>query len=91
VHPDETKDEFSDDSFLIKQAQKVPALKNNQKFQDALKKGTYDKWALTMSNQFTADGINSTPTVKLNGTAVDSVQAMTPAQFKSAIEAKLVH
>jgi protein-disulfide isomerase len=89
VHPVETTDSFASNAFLINEAQKIPALKNNKKFQDAVNNGTYDKWALTMSNQFNADGITGTPTVKLNGTAINNVQAMTAAQFTAAVNTQL--
>lgn len=89
VHPDEKVDAFSSDANLIKYAQKVPALKDNKKFEDAVKKGTYDKWALTMSAQFNKDKISGTPTVRLDGTAIDDVAEMTAAQFTSAVEKKL--
>jgi protein-disulfide isomerase len=86
VHPDETKDTFASDSFLLKQAQKIPALKNNKKFETAVKKGTYDKWALDMGKQFTADGIQGTPTIKVDGQDISSVQDMTAAQFQTALD-----
>ncbi|MEE4541566.1 thioredoxin domain-containing protein [Streptomyces sp. V4-01] len=89
VHPDETTDGFGSDATLIKAAQQVPALKDNQAFQTAVKDGTYDKWALTMAKQFDSDGITSTPTVKLDGKAVDNVQAMASGQFTSTVEGLL--
>jgi protein-disulfide isomerase len=89
VHPEETDDTFGSDANLIKYAQKVPALKDNKKFQDAVSKGTYDKWALTMSDQFDKDKIQGTPTVKVDGTTISSVQQMTAAQFIAAVEKQL--
>jgi protein-disulfide isomerase len=89
VHPDEKTDAFGSDANLIKYAQQVPALKNNKKFQDAVNKGTFDKWALTMAGQFTKDGIQGTPTVKLDGKTMDNVQTMTPAQFTTAVDAQV--
>lgn len=89
VHPEETTDAFGSDANLIKYAQKVPALKNNKAFQKDVKDGTYDKWALTMDEQFSADGISGTPTVKLDGTVMDNVQGMTAAQFKAAVQTQL--
>ncbi|MBZ4018017.1 thioredoxin domain-containing protein [Streptomyces purpurogeneiscleroticus] len=67
-HPQETgPDKFADDSYLIKVADTVPELKGDKAFQKALKDGTYDRWALTMSDAFNkAKDVRSTPTVKLN-------------------------
>ncbi|WP_030256478.1 thioredoxin domain-containing protein [Streptomyces violens] len=67
-HPEETgPDKFADDSYLIKVADTVPELKGDKAFQKALKDGTYDRWALTMSDAFNkAKDVRSTPTIKLN-------------------------
>ncbi|MFC4030369.1 thioredoxin domain-containing protein [Streptomyces polygonati] len=88
VHPDEKKDTFNSDSFLIAQAQKVPALKNNAKFDDAVKKGTFDKWALTMSKSFDSSGVNATPTVKVNNKDVQ-VAGLSASAVQAAIKADL--
>ncbi|MEU6804133.1 DsbA family protein [Streptomyces neyagawaensis] len=70
-HPEETTDKFADDSYLIKVADTVDALKNNKKFQDAVEKGTYDAWAMRMSKSFDdAKGVESTPTIKINDKTV---------------------
>ncbi|MGJ5828762.1 DsbA family protein [Streptomyces ossamyceticus] len=70
-HPEETTDKFADDSYLIKVANTVDALKNNKKFQDAVEKGTYDAWAMKMSKSFdNAEGVQSTPTIKINDKTV---------------------
>jgi protein-disulfide isomerase len=89
VHPEETDDAFGSDANLVKYAQQVPALKGNKKFEDAVDKGTFDKWALTMSDQFDKEKIQGTPTVKLDGTVINAVQQMTPAQFTATIEKQL--
>ncbi|MEU8680225.1 thioredoxin domain-containing protein [Streptomyces sp. NPDC048611] len=71
-HPDETgPDKFADDSYLIKVADTVPALKGNAAFQKAVKSGTYDRWALEVSQAFdSVKDVKSTPTIKLNGTVL---------------------
>lgn len=69
-HPDESVDTFNSDDHMIELAQKVPALKDNKVFQTAVKDATYDKWALDSSDAFNAAGIQSTPTIRLNGTEV---------------------
>jgi protein-disulfide isomerase len=88
VHPDETVDTFNNADKLISLAQQVPALKNNTKFSNAVKNGTFDKWALTMSDKFDASGVTSTPTVKVNGKTI-SVTGLTSAQVQTNIAADL--
>ena len=88
VHPDEKKDDFNNADHLIQVAQQIPALKNNAKFSDAVKNGTFDKWALTMSKSFDDSGVNSTPTVKINDKDVQ-VAGVPSAQVMSSIEANL--
>lgn len=87
-HPEETTDAFNDADHLIALAQEVPALKGNAKFSDAVKKGTFDKWALTMSSAFDKSGVTATPTVKVNDADV-KVPGLSSTDVMSAIEAKL--
>ncbi|MCX5201799.1 DsbA family protein [Streptomyces sp. NBC_00237] len=92
-HPEESVDKFADDNYLIKIADQVPALKGNKKFQDAVKGGTFDAWALKMSQKFDASGIKGTPTLKMDGKVVvkEGTEAapMAPEDFKTAIEKAL--
>ncbi|MEU4088895.1 thioredoxin domain-containing protein [Streptomyces aureus] len=93
-HPEETTDKFKDDAYLIKVANTVPALKNNAKFQDAVKKGTYDAWALAMSETWNTnkDGVTGTPSLVMDGkkiTTSDGNAPMTAADFTTAIDAAL--
>ncbi|MFD7706290.1 thioredoxin domain-containing protein [Streptomyces sp. NPDC059786] len=92
-HPDEDDDKFADDSYLIKVANTVDALKDNAKFQKAVKAGTYDRWALEMSSKFDDSGVTGTPTLKMDGktlTGTNSQSApMTVADFQTAIDAAL--
>ncbi|UUU34579.1 DsbA family protein [Streptomyces sp. CA-210063] len=84
-HPAESTDEFAEDSYLIKVADTVDALKNNKKFQDAVKKGTYDAWAMKMSKSFEdADGVKSTPTIKINDKAITNPS--TVAEWETALK-----
>ncbi|MFD8033254.1 DsbA family protein [Streptomyces sp. NPDC059717] len=89
-HPDETDDKFKDDSYLIKVADTVSALKGNAAFQKAVKDGTYDKWALDMSDVFNKSGVQGTPTLKMDGktiTGSDGQNApMTVAEFTTAMD-----
>ncbi|MGW3135294.1 thioredoxin domain-containing protein [Streptomyces sp. NPDC001139] len=93
-HPDETTDKFKDDSYLIKIANTVPALKDNTQFQNAVKKGTYDAWAVAMSKTFDTnkDGVTGTPGFVMNGkqlTSSDQNQGWTVATFNQAVDAAL--
>ncbi|OKI96899.1 disulfide bond formation protein DsbA [Streptomyces sp. CB01249] len=69
-HPEEQDDKFKDDSYLIKVADTVDALKGNSAFQKAVKDGTFDKWALTLSKKFDEDGkkydFQGTPTLVMD-------------------------
>ncbi|MFI2409575.1 DsbA family protein [Streptomyces sp. NPDC018947] len=72
-HPAETTDELAKDDYLIKVANTVDALKDNKKFQDAVKNGTYDAWAMRMSKSFdNAEGVDSTPTIKINDKVIQN-------------------
>ncbi|WP_367323841.1 thioredoxin domain-containing protein [Streptomyces sp. HUAS ZL42] len=92
-HPEESDDKFKSDDYLIKVADTVSALKNNKEFQDAVKNGTYDRWALEMSATFDKSGVSGTPTLKMDDktlTGSDGKNApMTVADFNTAIEAAL--
>ncbi|MFH9675723.1 thioredoxin domain-containing protein [Streptomyces sp. NPDC017405] len=68
-HPNETDDKLKSDDYLIKVADTIPALKNNAKFQNAVKNGTYDAWALAMSKSFDTnkDGVTGTPSLVMDG------------------------
>ncbi len=89
VHPDETKDTFNSADKLISIAQKVPALKGNTTFSNAVRKGTFDKWALDMSAKFNSNKkVTGTPTVFVNGKSVN-VNGVASATVMSSIEAAL--
>ncbi|WP_329299155.1 DsbA family protein [Streptomyces sp. NBC_00659] len=93
-HPDETTDKFKGDDYLIKVANTVDALKDNTTFQNAVKNGTYDAWALAMSETWSTnkDGVNGTPSLVMDGkkvTTSDGNAPMTVADFTTAIDAAL--
>ncbi|MEU5210698.1 thioredoxin domain-containing protein [Streptomyces sp. NPDC020742] len=96
-HPNETgPDKFADDSYLIKVADTVPALKGNATFQKDVKKGTFDRWALEMSAEFNKHkDVTSTPSLKVNDTVIgtDSPQGKvapsTVQSFNSMVDAAL--
>ncbi|MEU0672599.1 DsbA family protein [Streptomyces sp. NPDC006172] len=92
-HPEESDDKFKDDSYLIKVADTVPDLKGNKKFQDAVKNGTFDKWALEMSKTFDDSGVQGTPTLKMDGKKMTGPNGkdapMTVADFNTALDKAL--
>ncbi|WP_225822450.1 thioredoxin domain-containing protein [Streptomyces naphthomycinicus] len=94
-HPDETDDKLKNDDYLLKVADSVPALKNDTTFRNAVKKGTYDAWALAMSKEFDTnkDGVNATPSLVMDGkklTAGSQGNApMSVADFNTALDAAL--
>ncbi|GGX53946.1 DsbA family protein [Streptomyces minutiscleroticus] len=92
-HPEETEDKFKDDAYLIKVANTVDELKGNKEFQKAVEDGTYDKWALLMSEKFDKSGVSGTPTLKMDGEKLvgsDGQNApMTVADFNTAIDKAL--
>jgi protein-disulfide isomerase len=94
-HPDESADKFKSDDYLIKVAQTVPALKDNKTFQNDVKSGKYDAWALAMSKTWDTnkDGVTGTPSFVMNGKmlTVDSQgnPPMTVAQFNQVVGAAL--
>jgi protein-disulfide isomerase len=94
-HPEETDDKFKSDDYLIQVADTVPALKNNAKFQTAVKNGTYDAWALAMSKTFDTnkDGVTGTPSFVMNGKMLTADSKgnppMTVADFNRVVDAAL--
>ncbi|WSQ08429.1 DsbA family protein [Streptomyces sp. NBC_01231] len=91
-HPDETTDKFKDDAYLIKVADTVSALKGNAKFQDAVKKGTYDAWAMAMSKTFddNKEGVTGTPGFVMDGKQLNNGSPlMSVADFDKVVGAAL--
>lgn len=94
-HPEESDDKFKDDSYLIKVADSVDSLKGNKTFQNAVNDGTYDAWALKMSETFdkNKDEVTGTPSLVMDGkklTEEGSDNApMSVESFDNAITAAL--
>ncbi|MBF6046861.1 thioredoxin domain-containing protein [Streptomyces sp. NRRL B-1677] len=93
-HPNETKDDYAKDDVLLKVANEVPALKGNKDFEKNVKDGTFDKWALTVSDEFDkVKDVTGTPTLKMNGkklTAEDGKNVpITPDQYTKAVDGAL--
>ncbi|MET8706335.1 DsbA family protein [Streptomyces californicus] len=92
-HPEESDDKFSKDSYLIKVADSVEALKGNKDFQKNVEDGTYDAWAMKMSETFDKSGVKGTPTLKMDGEKVTSEGSdnapMTADEFTKAVDKAL--
>ncbi|MHC0432090.1 DsbA family protein [Streptomyces sp. O3] len=86
-HPSESDDKFKDDAYLIKVANEVPDLKDNDAFQKDVKDGTFDKWALNMSDKFSKSGVQGTPTLKMDGEKLETPQSLD--EFKTTLDAAL--
>ncbi|MER5870545.1 DsbA family protein [Streptomyces sp. NPDC002044] len=87
LHPEETVDSFAKDAYLLKVADTVPALKGNAEFKKAVEDGTYDRWALTMSDAFGKSGVTGTPTLKMDGKKIETPG--TADAFTAAIDKAL--
>ncbi|WP_435242149.1 thioredoxin domain-containing protein [Streptomyces cucumeris] len=91
-HPEETDDAFAEDKKLLDVAQQVTALKGNKEFEQAVKKGTYDHWAVKMSKTYDTaakrDGLSGTPAFQMNGKnlEVNNNPPMTPDQFTPLVQ-----
>ncbi|CAL9430047.1 DsbA family protein [Streptomyces griseomycini] len=92
-HPAESEDKFKDDSYLIEVANTVDDLKGNKQFQKDVKDGTFDKWALEMSETFDDSGVEGTPTLKMDGKQLTGSNGknapMTVEEFNTAIDKAL--
>ncbi|MEW1721382.1 DsbA family protein [Streptomyces sp. NPDC093109] len=92
-HPEESSDKFAKDSYLIEVADSVKALKGNTAFQNDVKNGTYDAWAMKMSATFDKSGVQGTPTLKMDGKKLTAPGSdnppMTVADFNTALTAAL--
>ncbi|MFI5755291.1 DsbA family protein [Streptomyces sp. NPDC051569] len=92
-HPEESSDKFAKDSYLIQVADSVNALKGNKTFQQDVKEGTFDAWAMKMSATFDKSGVQGTPTLKMGGRTVTAEGTqnppMTVAEFNAAISKAL--
>ncbi|MFF8957057.1 DsbA family protein [Streptomyces sp. NPDC014894] len=92
-HPSESEDKFAKDSYMLEIADSVPELKNNAGFKKDVEGGTFDAWAMKMSDTFDKSGVQGTPTIKMDGknvTAAGSENAPRTAEdFREAIDKAL--
>ncbi|MCD9900403.1 DsbA family protein [Streptomyces sp. MT29] len=92
-HPEESEDKFAKDSYLIEVADSVDALKGNKAFQKDVEDGTYDAWAMKMSDAFNKSDVKGTPTLKMDGKKVTTEGTdnapMSAADFTAAVDKAL--
>ncbi|MFI2433941.1 thioredoxin domain-containing protein [Streptomyces sp. NPDC018693] len=93
-HPQESDDKFKSDDYLIKIGNSVDALKDNATFQDAVRGGTYDAWAVAMSQTFNTnkEDVRGTPTFTMDGKKLVTEagnQPMTVEDFNTVVDAAL--
>ncbi|MFG3493635.1 DsbA family protein [Streptomyces sp. NPDC047928] len=92
-HPEEPQDKFAKDAYLLEIADTVPALKNNAAFKKNVEEGTFDAWAMKMSETFDKSGVTGTPTLQMDGRKVTDEggqnSPMTSAEFTKAIDKAL--
>ncbi|MET8840824.1 DsbA family protein [Streptomyces rubiginosohelvolus] len=88
-HPEESDDKFKDDAYLIKIAGTVDALKGNKAFQKNVEDGTFDSWAMKMSEAFDKGDVKGTPTLKMDDKVItregSDTAPMTVDEFNTAI------
>ncbi|MFJ8232054.1 thioredoxin domain-containing protein [Streptomyces sp. NPDC094448] len=91
--PTESKDDFAKDSYLLKVADSVPALKDNAAFEKNVKDGTFDAWAMKMSAKFDKSDIKGTPSLKMDGKKINAEGSentpMTVAEYRAAVDKAL--
>ncbi len=92
-HPEETDDKFSKDSYLLEVADSVPALKSNSEFKKNVEAGTFDAWAMKMTDAFNDSDVTGTPTLKMDDKKLtvegSDNPPMTVEQFNTAIDKAL--
>ncbi|MFE0465073.1 DsbA family protein [Kitasatospora sp. NPDC058965] len=80
--PDERTDGFGDVNRILDLAGQVPGLKTDA-FTSAVKDGTYLPWAQKVAAAFTSSGVTGTPTMKLDGKALNLFDANGPVSADS--------
>ncbi|GFH35126.1 DsbA family protein [Streptomyces pacificus] len=92
-HPAESEDKFAEDAYLLEIADSVDALKSNAEFKKNVENGTFDAWALKMSETFDDSGVTGTPTLRMDGKKVVAEGSenapMTVEQFNTAVDKAL--
>ncbi|WP_069886462.1 DsbA family protein [Streptomyces luteocolor] len=84
--PEEESDDAFTPDFLLKIADKVDGLRGGA-FDKAVKNGTYKKWVGEAMEAFSADGIQGTPTVFLDGKKPEGNSLYEQAAFAKELKA----
>ncbi|NYI03753.1 DsbA family protein [Allostreptomyces psammosilenae] len=86
--PAETDDAFADPEHLIDLAGQAGV--DSAEFAEAVRNNTYGGWVERVSEAFADSGVTGTPTVRLDGEAVEVIgadgQAVTPEEFTQQVE-----
>ncbi|MFB7664956.1 DsbA family protein [Kitasatospora sp. NPDC056138] len=86
--PEERVDGFGDVNHILALADKVPGLKT-EAFTKAVTEGTYRPWAGKVAAAFNSSGVTGTPTIKLDGKALELFDSkgtpMTAEQFTAVV------
>lgn len=88
--PDETTDGYGSNVKLLALASEIPALKGDAAFVDCVNKGTHKGWVQDNADVFNKIGLDSTPTIFLDGTkyefAANATNDQALATFKSDLD-----
>lgn len=85
--PQETSDDFKNDSKLIELAGKVDGL-DTPAFRKCVTDGTHNSWVVKSNDAFQTSGFRGTPTLLLGSRNISADQTMTPAKLKQLVEAE---
>lgn len=88
--PVETTDDYGSNVKLLSLASEIPALKSDAAFVDCVNKGTHKGWVQDNADDFNKIGLDSTPTIFLDGTkyqfATNATNSQALATFKSDLD-----
>ncbi|KRV50141.1 hypothetical protein AQ490_17190 [Wenjunlia vitaminophila] len=91
-HPDERSDDYASADHLLELADEVDGLRTPA-FDRAVRDGVYLPWVKKVSDAFEKSGVNSTPTIRLNGEDLnvikDSDSAISPQEFTALVDKQL--
>jgi protein-disulfide isomerase len=87
--PSETTDGYGTNVKLLALASEIPALKGDAAFVDCVNKGTHDGWVNDNADVFNKIGLDSTPTIFLDGTKYAFAQNATNDQALATFKADL--
>ena len=89
--PDETTDGYGSNVKLLSLASEIPALKSDAAFVNCVNSGTHKGWVQDNADVFNKIGLDSTPTIFLDGTkyefAANSTNDQALTKFKADLDA----